>query len=145
VGLRFGLAQLELAAAGDHLFAVEDELLHQILQVENLGLSPHDGQEGDAEGGLHLGMLEELVQDHLGRGVALELDDHPHPFPIRLVPQVGDSLDSLVLDQFGDALQQLGLVDLIRISVRTMDSRSVRFCLSISARARIWTIPLPVR
>ena len=113
MGLGFGLSQFELAAPGYDFFAVEDELLDEFLEVQELRLAPDDGQQDDPEGDLHLGVLEELVQDHLGHGIPLELDDDPHSLPVRLVPQVGDPLDPLILDQLGDPLQELGLVHLV--------------------------------
>ena len=62
-----------------------------------------DGQHDDAEGGLQLGLLVELVEQHLGVLVPLELDDDPHPFAVRFVADIGDPLDLLLLDQVGDA------------------------------------------
>ena len=49
----------------------------------------------------------------LGQLVLLELDGHPEAFPVRFVPDVGDALDLFVLHQFGDALDEAGLVHLV--------------------------------
>ena len=57
-------------------------------------------------------MLEELVQDDLGLGAALEFDDDAHAFAVAFVADVGDVVDDLVVDQIGDALDQAGLVHL---------------------------------
>jgi hypothetical protein len=46
-------------------------------------------------------------------GVALELDDDPQAVPVRLVADVADALETLVADQVGNLLQQLGLVYLV--------------------------------
>ena len=69
-----------------------------------------DGQKNDPEGGLHLGMFIELVKDDLGHLIAFQFDDDPHPFPIRFVPDIGDSLDRLSLDQFRDLSMSLALL-----------------------------------
>ena len=58
-------------------------------------------------------MLEQVVQ-HLARlGVALELDEHAHAGAVGFVAQVGDAVDLPFLDQLGDPLEQVGLVDLV--------------------------------
>ena len=48
--------------------------------------SEHDHPEG----GLHLGVLEQLVEHDLWNRIALELDHDPHAVAIGLVAQVGD-------------------------------------------------------
>ena len=48
-----------------------------------------------------------------GDDVPAELDDDAHAVPVRFVAQVGDAFDALVLDQLGDGLDELGLVDLV--------------------------------
>src|SRR6185369_15429446 len=77
-------------------------------------------------GDLQLGLLVELVEQHLGVFVPLDLDDDPHPLPVGLVSDLGDPFDLLLLDQFGDLLDQAGLVDLVgefgdddRLALRT--------------------------
>src|SRR5215217_2417048 len=63
---------------------------------------------------LHLGVLVEVVEDDLGHGLALQFDHYAHAVPVRLVAQVGDVLELAVLDQLGDLLQEVALVDLVR-------------------------------
>ena len=72
------------------------------------------GEHDDAEGGLHRGVLVELVQHDVGDGVALELDDHPHAVLVGLVvaPPLMPSI-FLSLHQLGDRLDQVLLVDLV--------------------------------
>ena len=48
-----------------------------------------------------------------GFRAALELDDDAHAVAIALVANVADVVDDLFVDQFGDALDELGLVDLV--------------------------------
>jgi hypothetical protein len=66
-------------------------------------------QHVDPERGLQRREAVELVQDHVGRGVALHLDDDAHALAVALVAQVGDALDPLLAHQFGDALDQAAL------------------------------------
>ena len=58
-------------------------------------------------------IAEELIQDHVGRRVALQLDDDPHAVAVALVAEVRDALDPLFPHQFGDPFDQGGLVHLI--------------------------------
>ena len=70
-------------------------------------------QHDHAEGGLHRGVLVELVQHDVGDGVALELDDDPHAVLVGLVVDPADALDLLLRRQLGDRLDQVLLVDLV--------------------------------
>ena len=72
-----------------------------------------DRQHDDAERGLQLALLVELVQQHLGVFVALDLDYDAHPLTVGFVADLGDPFDLLLLDQLGDFLDQAGLVDLV--------------------------------
>ncbi len=59
-------------------------------------------------------MLEQVVQHLVRVGVALDLDVDAHPVAVGLVPQVGDPVDLLVLDEVRDLLEQRRLVHLVR-------------------------------
>ena len=85
------------------------------VEREFLRLAVVDGQEDHAEGFLHLGVLVELVEDDLVLGSALEADDDAHAVAVGLVAEfvAGDVGDDAVVDEFGDALDELGLVDLV--------------------------------
>ena len=45
--------------------------------------------------------------------IALALDDQAHAVAIRLIADVGDPVDLLLLDEIGDLLGKTGLVDLV--------------------------------
>ena len=113
MGAGLGLLQLEDGAAGDDLAAVVDEMADGVAQGQDLRPVVDDGQHDDAEGGLHLGLLVELVEDDLRVLVPLQLDDDAHAVAVRLVAEVGDPFDLLLPHQFGDLLDQVGLVDLV--------------------------------
>ena len=101
-------------AAADHIDAVIDEVLDGLNQAHFLGLVVHHRQQDHAEAFLHLGVLEELVQDDLGLGAALEFDDDAHAVAIAFVANVGNVFNRLVVDQLRDALDQARLVHLVR-------------------------------
>src|SRR5215471_3741534 len=113
MGAGFGFFELEAGAPGYDLPAMLNEEIQGIDQRELPWLPIDDGKVDDAERLLHRRHLVEIVQDDVGDGVALEFYDDAHAFAIRLVTQIRDALDFLVVDELGDSFDQLGLVDLI--------------------------------
>ena len=107
------LVELELGAAGDDLLTELDKRLDDVAQVEQLGPAAADRQHVGGERSLRRGVPPQLVQHHLGRGVALQLDDDAHAVPVGLVADVADALDPLVLGRLRDALDQRVLALLI--------------------------------
>ena len=112
LGARLGLAEEEAGAAQDDLAAVLDEAGDRFLEREELRSSPVDGQHRDGEGGLERGVLVEVVDHHLGDGVALEFDDHAGVL-IGLVADGTDVGDDLLVHQSRDALDEGGAVDVV--------------------------------
>ncbi len=110
---RFRLAELELGAAAHDVAAEFDEAFDQLEQRHHLRPATDDGEHDDAEAQLQLGVLIEVVEDHLRHFAAFELDDDPHAVAIGLVAKIGNSLDDFVFDELGDALDQLRLVHLV--------------------------------
>ena len=106
--------ELVRRAPGDDLFAEGHEGDDDVAQVHGHGPAAVEGQHIDAEGALERGVAVELVEHHVGVGVAAQLDDDPHPISVRFVAQVGDALDRAVLHHLGDALHEAGLVELVR-------------------------------
>ena len=113
VGPLLGLVELEPGAADDDVLLVGDVVAQHVAQREGLRHPVGQGQHVDPEGGLHGAVLEELVEHHLGDGLALELDDDAHARAVGLVAQVGDLGDLLLPHQLGDLLDELGLVHLV--------------------------------
>ena len=88
------LAQIEQRAARDHVAAVVDEVLQRLLERQDLRAPVDDRQHVDAERLLQRRHLLQVVQDDLGDGVLLELDDDAHAVAVGLVADVGDALDA---------------------------------------------------
>src|SRR5262245_19961950 len=107
------LAQFEARAPQDDVAAVFDEQPDDLDQAHLARLSADDGQQDHAERFLHLRVLEKIVENQLRFLAALQFDDDAHAVAVALVSDVADAFDLLVLDQFGDAFDQAGLVDLI--------------------------------
>ena len=102
------------SAAAHHFHAVIDEVLDSGDQAKLARLVVDHRQEDHAERFLHGGVLVQLVQDDLRLGAALELDDDAHAVAIAFVAHIADVADGLIEHQLGDALDQGGLVHLIR-------------------------------
>ena len=110
-----GLGEEEGGAAADDLDAVVEEGADGLVEGELLRLSVVDGEEDHREGFLHLGVLVELVEDDLVLGAALEADDDAHAVAVGLVAELvaGDVGDDAFGDELGDALDELGFIDLV--------------------------------
>ena len=111
--MRLGLCffKVEDRAADDDRFAVVDEVVQHLQQREDARFLVKDGEHDDAERRLHIGRFEQVVEDDLAHGVALEFDDDADPFAVGFVADLADAVDLLVLDEIGDAFDQAGLVD----------------------------------
>ena len=110
VRARLGLAQVVDGAPDHHLAAEVEEVAQHLLQRERLRAAVDERQHVDAEGGLQRRLLVELVERHVGRGVALELDHHADALAVALVAQVGDPVDASLAHVLGDLLEQRRLV-----------------------------------
>jgi hypothetical protein len=77
-----GLVELERRAPRDDLLPEIEEGGEEAPQRQLLGPPAVQRQHVAAEGGLHLREAEKLVQHHLGRRVALQLDHHAHADPV---------------------------------------------------------------
>jgi hypothetical protein len=83
------------------------------LSVHQLRLAAVQRHHVAAEGGLQRRVAVELVQDDIGIGIALQLDDDAVALAVGFVAQVGNALDALVAHQFGHLLDHRRLVHLI--------------------------------
>ena len=110
-----GLGEEEGGAAADDVAAMVEEGADGGVERELLGLAVMDGQEDHGERLLHLGVLVELVEDDLVLGTALEADVDAHAVTVGLVAELVacDVGDDALVDELGDALHELGLVDLV--------------------------------
>ena len=108
------LVEQEGGAAADDVDAVIEEGPERGGETELLGLAVVHGEEDHAEGFLHAGVLVELVEHDFVLRAALELDDDAHAVAVGLVADVGDVVDDFFGDELCDALDERGLVDLVR-------------------------------
>ncbi len=80
--------------------AVPNELLQHLLERQHARLAVDQRQQDDRERVLQRRELVELVEHHVGIGVALELDDQPHRLlEIAFVANGGDAGDFALVDR----------------------------------------------
>ena len=106
------LGELELGAPGDHLLAEADERFDDVPERQRLGPAAADREHVGREARLGGRVPPELVEDDVGSGVALQVDDDSNTLAVRFVAYVGNALDALVLGGLGDLLDQAVLADL---------------------------------
>ena len=107
------LAQVKHRAPCHHFAAVLQEDFQQVFEVAQLGLAVDQRDHVHAEAVLQLGLLVEVVEHHFRHFAALQLNHQPHAGFIGLVLDVADAFDLLLMHQFGHALLQRFLVDLV--------------------------------
>ncbi len=110
---RLGLAELELRAAGDDLTLEVEVVLEHVPEGQRPRDTVDERDRVEAEGRLQRRVLVELVQRNLGDRVALQLDLDPHPRPVRVVGEVRDLRQHLVVDEVGDLLDHAGVAALL--------------------------------
>mmetsp|Transcript_36189 Transcript_36189/g.46929 ORF Transcript_36189/g.46929 Transcript_36189/m.46929 type:complete len:208 (+) Transcript_36189:1411-2034(+) len=107
-------AQQVRCAASHHLFAEVNEGGQKAAQSKLLRTTAIQGQHVAAKVGLHWRKAEQLVQHHLGGGVALKLHNNANTVAVGFILNVGDSFDAFVSGRLGDLFDHGGLVHLIR-------------------------------
>ena len=108
------LLQVELRAADGHLMPVLNEVLYAVLERQQPRATVDKGDAVDRERALEGCHLEQLVEDDIGIGIAAHVDDDTHTLAAGLVVDIGDSVNLAFLDEVGDILDKLLLVDAIR-------------------------------
>ncbi len=115
VGPLIGLAQPVGGAPHDHVELVVDVVPDQLVEPQRARHAVDDGQHVGTEAGLQLGVLVEVVQHHLGHGVALQFDDDAQPDPVTgLILDVRDARQFCVANLLGDRGDEVVVVDLVR-------------------------------
>ena len=114
VGPLVGLAQPIGGAPDDDVELVDHVQADQLVDPQGAGDAVDDREHVRAEAGLQLGVLVEVVQHHLGHGIALDLDDDAHADPVAaLVLDVRDAGELAVADLVGDRGDEVVVVHLI--------------------------------
>ena len=106
--------KLELGSPRDNFLAEIDERGDDVFEVQDLGPTAANGEHIGGKARLCRGVTPQLVENYVGRGVALQVDNDSNALAARFVSDVGNALDALVFRGFGDFLDQPGFTDLER-------------------------------
>ena len=98
---------------GDHFLAEITKGRDNVLQAHLHRATSIHGQHIDRKTGLQACVAIELVQHHIARAVALDLNHHPHSGTVRFVADIRNTFNGLFTHKFANAFQQLRLVHLI--------------------------------
>ena len=99
---------------------MSDVVCQRIHQVDGLRLETSLGIRNEcehvrAERILDLGVLIELIENDVRIGITAELDDDTYLLvTVGLIADIGDTFDLLLLNEFGDTLDETGLIDHVR-------------------------------
>ena len=102
VQARVRALQAVLGAPGDDFLLVVDVVAQQGLEAERARGAAHQGHDVGAERRLQRRVLVELVEDDPRHLAALQLDPDPHAAAVRLVGDVADPGDDLLVHELGD-------------------------------------------
>ena len=114
MGTFLGLAQLVARAALNDIDLMVDVVIQHVLETKNVRHTVDQRKIVDAKARLQLRVLVEFVEHDLWFLATLEVDDDAHALAVGLVVETGDLGDRLLLDQVGNLLDELGLVNLVR-------------------------------
>ena len=82
------LPQIVLRPTHHHFVAMLDVVSHHLLEIQQFRTTLHQRDVVHGERRLKLGVLVQLVQDHVGDGIALEFVDDAHAVAVALVPDL---------------------------------------------------------
>ena len=108
------LAQQVIRSAPDDIDPVIDEFAQELQQPQFARLAVDNRQHDHAEIHLQLGVLVEVVQDHLGLFTALQFEHNAHAVAVALVANLRNTFDPLLVHQFGGLGDHPRLVHLER-------------------------------
>ncbi len=109
----FRFTEAELGATCDDVATVIDEAFDQLFNIHLLRPLLVEGQQRYAERRFERGFLIKLIDDNARLLAAFQLDDDTSIF-IRLVAHITDAFDFFFGDEFSDAGNEIGAVNVIR-------------------------------
>ena len=108
------LAKFEVGAAYCHVVPVVYEVANAVFQRQQARTAFYQSDAVNRERALQRCHLEQLVQDDVGVGVFLHVDDYAHTVAVALVVGVAYAVELAFLNQVGNVLYELGLVYAVR-------------------------------
>ena len=107
----FRLLQFITRPSGYNFNPMLEEKFQDLRKRQNLWLTVNYSQHVNPKTGLHRCVLIKITQDHIWVVSAFDLDINTHSLSVRFIPQVGNTIDLFLTDQFCDFFKEHGLVD----------------------------------
>ncbi len=111
VGAGLGPGQIVPRAADDHLAAMIYKAGESRAQIEQHGAVVHHSQHIDAKAGFQRRVLVQGIDDNVRYSAALEVNNHADALAVRFVPQVGNAVYLVIIDEGRNLFHQHGLVE----------------------------------
>src|SRR6185369_11314523 len=92
------LAQLVLGSLPHDLATKLDERLEHLFEIQDARLTIHDREIDHTKRRLHRRQLVKLIEHDLRHRISFQLDHDAHAGAVRLVTQIGNTLDLLLVD-----------------------------------------------
>ena len=131
--------QIVLGTTKNNIFLVSDIVCERVHQVDGLRLKTTLGIRNErehvgAESVLDLRVLIKLIENNVSVGVTAELDNDTYLFvTVGLITDIGDAFDLLLLNEFGDTLDETSLVDhvgqIVNDDTRTAVAHDFDICM----------------
>ena len=111
---RFCFFLVKTSTANNHFFLVLDISIQNLTKGQDFWHTILNRQHVETKVGLHLGHLEEVVKDNVGRGVAFNLDYKANAFTVGLITYGCNALKAFFLNQANNMLMDLSFIDHVR-------------------------------
>ena len=110
---RLGLGQVVAGTTCNYIYLVVDIVLKHLFKRKGTRNTVDQGKVNNAKARLERGVLIEVIENNLGDSTLLKLDHQTQTLAVGLVAHVRNSLDALLVNEFGDLLLQGSLVYLV--------------------------------
>ena len=127
----FRLIQIIFRPSGDNILLMLQIKLQHFQKVKHLRLIIHQGQHDNTEGILHLGVLVQQIQDHVGIGVPAQFNNYTGSFPVGFIPQIRNTVYFFLFVKLCDLFDQTGFINHVRKFCYDNTALSVGKCLDI--------------
>ena len=126
MGTLTSLAQIILGATDSDIVTMLDKILHALFQSEQTRTAFDQSNIVDRERALKGCHLEQLVEQDIGIGVTLAVDNDAHTLTARLVVHISHTLYFMFVCQIGNIFHKVSLVD----AIRNLSNDNLVMCLS---------------
>ncbi len=110
----FGFIQIKFSAPLDNCQPVFHIDAERLLEGQRARLAVYQREQVNAERALHGRAFVKIAQDYFWIGILRHFKDDAHSLAVGFIAQIGQAFKMSIARQLGNALDQTGLVDLIR-------------------------------